>query len=300
MPIPESQLETWSHQGGTANAQATHLSIRAALAAGDSPMARFDHEIFLQGSYKSDTNVRADSDVDIVVQLNAVFGYDESALSPDEKQFFNRDYPDAQGDAWSDFRRAVLTALRNRYGAARVEERSKCLKVQPGPGYLAADVIPALQFRKYSRCYGRGLESFAEGIRFRDRSGRTITNYPKIHYDNGVAKNSLSRTLGRYKRTVRMFKNSRTRAVERGYLAVNAAPSYFIDSLLWNVPDELFADNLQTTFCEVVNWLGRAGIAGFWSRNGLLLLFGPTPEQWTEPSARALLGAMVRLWNEWY
>jgi hypothetical protein len=195
-------------------------------------MTQLDYEIFLQGSYRNDTNVRADSDVDIVVQLNSTFGYDEAGLSLDQRQVFHRDYSDVPGDAWSVFRRSVLAALSARYGDAGIEERNRCLRVAGGPGRLAADVVPALQYRKYQWCYGRGYESYFEGIRFRDRSGRNIVNYPKAHYENGVAKNAMNRTLGRYKRTVRMFKNARTRAVEEGHLGDDIAPSYFIDCLL--------------------------------------------------------------------
>jgi hypothetical protein len=40
-------------------------------------------DIFLQGSYRNGTNVRADSDVYIVAHLNSSFGYDVSALPPE-------------------------------------------------------------------------------------------------------------------------------------------------------------------------------------------------------------------------
>lgn len=42
-------------------------------------------EIYLQGSYANSTNVKFDSDVDIVVQLNSVFWSDKTQLSDTEK-----------------------------------------------------------------------------------------------------------------------------------------------------------------------------------------------------------------------
>ena len=65
MSIPESTLAQWSHhRAGTAFKQA-HVPIRQTLDAykGLSP---FKYEVFLQGSYKNDTNLGGDSDVDVV------------------------------------------------------------------------------------------------------------------------------------------------------------------------------------------------------------------------------------------
>ena len=68
MPIPESTLSRWSHhQAGTAFKQA-HVPIREALAAYNWP-SDVKYEVFLQGSYKNDTNLGGDSDVDVVVRL---------------------------------------------------------------------------------------------------------------------------------------------------------------------------------------------------------------------------------------
>ena len=89
MYIPEDQLVTWSNQGGTTNSIAAHTSIRNALEANDSGLNRPDFEIFLQGSYKNSTNIRADSDVDLVVQYDKVYYRDLARLSPGEVQLYN-------------------------------------------------------------------------------------------------------------------------------------------------------------------------------------------------------------------
>ena len=68
MPISERTLSRWSHhQAGTAFKQA-HVPIRNALAAYDWP-SEVNYRVFLQGSYKNDTNLGGDSDVDVVVRL---------------------------------------------------------------------------------------------------------------------------------------------------------------------------------------------------------------------------------------
>ena len=78
--IPEDRLTAWSNQGGTTNSIAAHTSVRNALLANDSGLNRPDFEIFLQGSYRNSTNIRADSDVDVVVQLNQPYYKDTSRL----------------------------------------------------------------------------------------------------------------------------------------------------------------------------------------------------------------------------
>ena len=82
MGIPESQLETWSHQGAITTANATHESIRNALNSYEFPDG-VDFEVYLQGSYKNDTNIRGDMDVDLAVQINSTF---YSNLSEEQKR----------------------------------------------------------------------------------------------------------------------------------------------------------------------------------------------------------------------
>jgi len=286
MPIPESQLKTWSHQGAVTTAKQTHESIRAALKAYDWPK-EVRYEVYLQGSYKNDTNIRGDSDVDVVVQLNSTF---LENLPADLKRLF-KDVP----YRWVEFRRDVLKALLNHYGPGRVREGRKSLKVQTP--YLPADVVVSVQYHKYPEP-PRSKDNFVEGMAFWVRSeGRWVINYPKIHYENGVKKNE--KTNKRYKPTVRMFKNARTYLVDRGVIPPDLAPSYFLECLLYNVPNDKFGPNLQSTFREVIVWLQKTDFGRFVCQNEQLLLFGSSPEQWSEDSADRFLEAMVTLWNDW-
>jgi hypothetical protein len=68
MAIAERQLETWAQQGKTVQLTDTYKSIRGNLLGGSTPYPVADMEVFLQGSYGNDTNVWADSDVDIVLK----------------------------------------------------------------------------------------------------------------------------------------------------------------------------------------------------------------------------------------
>jgi hypothetical protein len=55
MAIPESQLETWSHQGSVSQSAGTYATIKNALESADAKYTNRDFEVFLQGSYGNAT-----------------------------------------------------------------------------------------------------------------------------------------------------------------------------------------------------------------------------------------------------
>ena len=76
MAIPESQLDTWSHQGSITQSSTTYNTIKKALESTGSAYAGKNYTVFLQGSYGNDTNIYSESDVDIVIRLNSCFYHD--------------------------------------------------------------------------------------------------------------------------------------------------------------------------------------------------------------------------------
>jgi len=251
------------------------------------------HEVYLQGSYKNSTNIRGDSDVDIVVQLNSTFRSDTSALPLEEGTAYSLAFDDATYD-WFAFRRDVLEALRNYYGSALVSEGNKAIKLAAGSGRLPGDIVVCIQYRRYLRFQSVYDSEYVEGMTFYVPSElRWVINYPKVHHDNGVDKNAQRSTTGWYKPTVRMFKNA------RNHSDAGAAPSYFIECLLYNVPNAEFGTSFWDTFCDVVNWLEAADLNKFVCQNRQQWLFGATPEQWSIPDARLFVQAMMALWNGW-
>jgi hypothetical protein len=305
MVIPEEQLETWAKQGAVTPAKATHESIRLALSHERSPIkdkiTSGNVEVYLQGSYRNDTNIRGDSDVDVVVQLNSAFSYGIDALTQVEQQTFHQAHPGSATYGWSDFRREVIAALKTYYGAAAVDESgTKAVKVKAGSGRLSADVLVCLQHREFSFFWAPEVQSHVEGVAFyATDTGRRIVNFPKQHYDNGVAKNDGANTDGWFKPTVRMFKNARTHLVEQELLASDTAPSYFLQCLLYNVPGTCFGTSYQHTYYNVVKWLRSADVGAFVCQNGQLPLFGATPEQWSAEAAGTTAAALTHLWDTW-
>ena len=92
LSISDAQFETWSHPGAQTTAAATGQAVRDALNGPASLVRGRDKAIYLQGSYKNSTNIRGDSDVDVVVQLRESFGYDVSTLNATERSAFDREH----------------------------------------------------------------------------------------------------------------------------------------------------------------------------------------------------------------
>lgn len=289
--IPESQLQSWAAYPGSGSAQATYASVRRALELGMPAGRRYD--TYLQGSYGCDTNIRGDSDVDIIAEYQGAFVYDRTQLSLADQQVLQ-----GPGVAygWAEFRQEVLGALRAYYGNGSVHERNKCITVDAGSGRLSADVVAAIEHRLYLT-----RTRTVDGISFWTiREHRKVVNYPRQHRDNASKKNAA--TSQRFKPAARMFKNARRVAVDRGYVGAQDAPSYFLQCFIYNAPNGLFAPALQSTYTGVLAGLATAmniAAEAMVCENEVERLFGPTPEQWNVGAAVRTLTALRRLWDSW-
>jgi uncharacterized protein involved in tellurium resistance len=298
MPILESQLETWSHRSQTTTAVRAHEDIRAALKAPLSPVRGVDFEDYLQGSYRNYTNTVRDHDVDIVLQLNTCYTSDFSLLSYQDAAPIQRLALPAIYSL-TQFHPAVVETLGNALGWYRVSEGNKSIKVAGSPGVrLDADVIVAQQHRLYYATVP--YPQYVEGISLYHRvTGRLVVNYPKQHYANGIAKQT--NTNGWFKPTVRIFKNARSYMVDHGILAEDVATSYFLQGLLYNVPDEIFGGGVRLNFLGVLIWLAENidQFERFVCQNRLIPLFGVSDEQWQVSRAVQFLLALLGLNRTW-
>ena len=292
MPIPESQLETWSRQGATVTSARTHKSIRIALDAYEWPESmRFD--VYLQGSYANATNIRGESDVDLVVEATSVH---YSNLTAQEK----RELGLGKGSHnWSDFRAEVVHALRSYYGSSLVDVNGgKSVKVLAGSGRLPADVVPAVQYRKY-----KDKKVQVSGITFWSQpDNKQVINYPKMHIKYGSAKNGSDRTNGWYKPSVRIFKNAREHLTNGIDTIRTCYPSYFIECLIYEARDRCFGHSYQDTFVAIVNDLDARlsdSDMKFLCQNRHQWLFGSSSTTWTKEHAIDFIESVASFWNNW-
>lgn len=284
MPISENQLQTWSNQGALVKSKSTADSIKNALNNYDK-FPTSNYEVYLQGSYKNDTNIRGESDVDVVIQLNETFF---NNLNEEQKKRLGLEPAKYNYDEYySD----VLEALNNYFGSNSVKPKSKCIKIAENDNRLPADVIVSTLYRSYLKVE---QDSYVEGISFfTSDTGRRIINYPKQVYDNGVAKNKS--TNGMFKHMVRIFKNMRKNANAK-------APSYYIQCLLYNIPSSNYVDNYFQTcinLLEYIRLISNEDLEKFVCQHEKFSLFGTSEEQWDVSSARTFNRDLITFWNAW-
>ncbi len=295
MGIPESQLETWSHQGSVTQSSSTYETIKRALEAADAKYAGKTFEVFLQGSYGNDTNIYAESDVDVVIRLDSIYHYDVTALNAQQLAAFNAGsipgtYP------YQDYKGHVVEALQKSFGAADVKPDNKAVKIKANGGRRSADVVIATDFhRYYSGLLGTQYE---QGICFFTSSGR-IVNYPKQHSANCTRKHQA--TGSNFKRVLRIFKNMRSKLVADGLIGKGVAPSYFIEGLLYNIPDNKFSGSYENMVFNILTWLHQTTdrTKFLCANEQYYLLRDNDPVCWPIANGEQFINAVIRLWNNW-
>lgn len=296
MGIPEPQLDTWSHQGSIQQSAATYQTIKGALEAYGTPYAGKDFKVFLQGSYGNDTNIYAESDVDIVIRMDDCFHHDLTRLPVDQQVAFKEAHSDATYSG-ADFKRDALSVLSATYGTD-VALGDKAIAIAKNGNRRKSDVVVAIQFRRYHKFNSVADQSFDSGICFYTKEGTQIVNYPRQHSENLTAKHQA--TSSRFKPMVRVLKNLRSRLVADGLLNDGDAPSYYLEGLLYNVPNSNFVASKQTTLLNVLNFLVNADRSEFVCANEqYYLLRENSPVTWRAAKCDAFVKAAVKLWNEW-
>lgn len=265
MAIPEQQLETWAHQGSKVQSASTYQTIRAVLDDPNSPYFKWRYSIFLQGSYGNDTNIYADSDVDIVICLTSVYYDDLSYLNDEERARYEANRSPG-GINFKEFKAQVLAWLREKFGDS-VKSGKKAIFI-PGNGTRRdADVLVCVANKAFTSYPVTGQPGFVEGICFWTSEGEKIVNYPKQHLDNCTAKHGA--TSLRFKPSVRVLKNMRNTMVDQGYIKDGLAPSYFLEGMLSNIPEKAFVTSRQQTFENYMRWLQTCATGDLTCANGI-------------------------------
>ncbi|MGN8064308.1 nucleotidyltransferase domain-containing protein [Ralstonia sp. 22111] len=297
MPIPESQLETWSHHGSITQSSNTYNTIKNVLEADTTPYAGKNFKVFLQGSYGNATNIYAESDVDVVIRLDDCFQSDLTNLTDEEKAAYKSTFHDATY-THVDFKRDVLSVLSQQYGDA-VTAGDKAIAIDANGSRRKADVIAAIQFRRYLKFRSSDDSEYVEGICLWNGKGEKIANYPKQHSANLTTKHQ--NTSQRFKPIVRVFKNMRNRMIDDGLIKAGVAPSYYIEGLLYNVPTEKLTSSYQNCVVNILNWYRQEAPKTdlVCANQQYYLLRDGYHTCWTQMNCDAFVQAAVKLWKEW-
>ncbi len=189
-------------------------------------------KVFAQGSYRNNTNVRLESDVDICVLCSDTAFCDYTFAQEFTKQDVNL------GPAeylYNYFRNDVHAALVAYFGSAGISRGSKAFDVHETSRHVDADVVACFEHRRYTtRNWSDGF-NYETGTEFIADDGKMVINWPEQHYANGVAKNTA--TGSRFKYLVRILKRLRNEMADNKIKAAEQIPSFLIECLMWNVPN---------------------------------------------------------------
>lgn len=268
----QSQLQTWSEYQQKDILTNTYNSVKNTILEFKLPNNNSFADPYLQGSYGNDTHIYSKSDIDIVVELSSAF---RSNLTDEaRKKFSNAEYTLDQ------FVNDLYNFLVKKYGNGYVEMGSKTIKIKDTNNRKAVDVVPCIEYRYYTDPSNTNSKHF-KGISLKN----SIYNFPKIHKENG--KDKMSYTNNMYKKYIRIFKNFRKKV---GY----EFPSYFIECLLYNVPNDKFDTELTEGFLKITNWLNsKNDKSHFICQNSIIKLFGTESTQWQEDNANDFIRKCV-------
>lgn len=252
------------------------------------PFANCALSVYAKGSYANNTNVRADSDVDIAVECTEAEYWEEAAAGVHTPHT-------SYSGIWTPERlRAELVATLEESFPGQVDTSgSTAIKVNSGSARLDADVVPCFSYRYYFASGGS-----REGAKLFTKAGKAIVNYPEQQLSNGRSKNL--RTGYAFKKAVRVLKRVENAMVEAE--AFREMPSYFIECLAYNCPDSLFAQPSWTALVRdmlIHIWNGLQGEEPseenqrWFEVNGCLYLFHSS-QGWSRADGREFAQAA---WN---
>ncbi len=243
-----------------------------------------------KGSYANNTNVRLDSDVDISAIHGGFHYYDDSALSYNDKMSGSGVTITHFGEL--SFRRSLGASLKSRFGDACDNTGKTAIELAENSGRVKADIVPSFEFYQYYY-NSSGRVDYHKGHKVYRLDGTSVVNFPEQQLANGRAKNTA--TGGRYKKLVRILKRVENELVTAG--KIEALPSYFMECLMYVVPNGRFGDTgttpLVSDFTSAVAYIfskvkqGESG-AALYEPNGIKSLFSSS-QPWTVDDARKLI-----------
>jgi hypothetical protein len=237
------------------------------------------YRVYAKGSYPNNTNVRADSDVDIAVECTEVIYWQQESdgAAPPSTSYSGPWTP-------SKLRTEVEGALRTKFPGQIDATGLIAIEVHSSTARVDADVVPSFSYLYY---FTGG--STRAGTRVFKKNGQCFENYAQAQLDKGQAKNKATRL--RFKEGVRILKR-----VENAMLSDKVhreVPSFFVECLVYNCPNRLFAASSWTERVKnilVHIWDATQGddepATGRWVEvNECKWLFGPH-QKWTRADGR--------------
>ena len=245
--------------------------------------------VFTQGSYRNNTNIPEESDVDVCV----CSGYTIDLDLPAGTTKAGAGLIDATYD-YATFKNEVGAALVAKFGVRAVKRGNKAFDVSDTSYRVEADVVAAFEHRRYTSQtdYLKPV-----GTCIHPDNGHKIINWPEQHYLHGVSKNQA--TGMRFKGVTRVLKELRFEMMDAGIAAARPLPSYLVECLVFNAPKSDFGHTLvyddvrEVIASGYINTKTDAPCHEWGEVNELKYLFRPG-QPWTREQANAFLLAAWR------
>jgi hypothetical protein len=248
--------------------------------------------VFAQGSFRNNTNIPEESDVDVCVLCSDTIHLDTSGVPSFTHAGAGLTSPASY--PYSAFKNDVGNALVAKFGASAVKPGNKAFDIRDTSYRVEADVVAAIEHRHYTS-QTRYIQP--AGTFFWADDGKGVTNWPEQHYSNGVNKNQ--NTGRRFKGVTRVLKELRFEMVDAGIAAARPIPSYLVECLVFNAPNPVFGhsfvyDDVREVIASVYLATRTDEPCKEWGEvNEIKYLFRPG-QSWTREQANAFLLAAWR------
>ncbi len=272
----EDTLSSWTKPSSDSEQEKQERTEKMVREAVDEHEA-FDEcslSVYAKGSYPNNTNVRADSDVDVAVQCTEVSYWEEA--EPGVHQGLG-----PYTGIWTPekLRSELAAALTAKFGDQVDSSGNTAIEVNSSSARVDADVVPSFTYKYYFASGG-----YRQGIKIFKKSGASIKNFPAQNLKHGVTKNNA--TGKRYKKLVRILKRAANEMESDGFH--RGVPSFFVECLTYNCPNSIF---------ERSGWVGRTkgALSHIWGE-----LDGSEPsnedERWLEVNRSKFLFHSSQKW----
>jgi hypothetical protein len=258
----------------------------------DETLNKKSTEIFGQGSYANDTNVRLNSDIDINVRYTGGYFFDLPKDKTETDMGIDKDGP--SGYSFSEFKNDVEAALVKKFGRDQVKRNDKCITIKGTAQRIQTDVVPTWNYRRYNenKTYVLGAKFFP------DKPTGSITNFPKQHIENAINKNS--NTQRRFKRLTRLHRKLRYKMKDDGVTFNANISSFLLECLIWNVPNSImnnydtWTDRLKQSIIYIYEQTKEESTCKEWREVSELLYLFHSGRKWSRTDVNEY---MVQLWN---
>jgi hypothetical protein len=93
----------------------------------------------------------------------------------------------------------------------------------------------------------------------------------------------------------------RNRLIDQGKIQSDLAPSYFVECLVYNIPNQSFERTLNKSTYNALVWLkDNCQQSSLLCQNGLTSLFGQADTQWKPEKSQLLISRIIDFWNSHY